>query len=91
MTYPSTGVARFESVLYPGKYLILESGTGLRCDVPSNGNDLFIVVPILGQNPAAYKQGDDCYIAFDSEGEPYGPCGLTLDNYEVEISMIGST
>ena len=87
VTYPGNGLARFESALYPGKYLILESGTGLRCDVPSNDTDLFTIIPILGESPAAYRQGNDCYMAFDSDGERYGPCGLSITNYEVEIAL----
>ena len=94
VTYPSSGIARFESVLYPGKYLIIESTRegdkkAIRCGEPSNGNDMFTIVPILGQSPAAYKQGSDCFMAFDLDGEVYGPCGLsTENNWELEINIV---
>ncbi len=93
ISYPDQGIARFESAHYRGTYLIIDTDPvtqlrTLRCGVPSGNNDQFEVLQIFGLTPAVLHQGEDCFIAFDSNGEPFGPCGLATTNYEVQISVL---
>ena len=79
MTSPSFGWHRFESYLYSGNYLMIESGE-LKCGIPSGGSsEVFEVIPIVGQK-ISYRRSKDCYIAFDSEGKVHGPCIADLDS-----------
>ena len=84
VTWPSPGKFRFESVMYPGKYLLVDGGV-LKVGVPSNDNDLFSATTI-DTGTFAFHISPDCYMAFNTVGDPYGACGLTSSAPEAEIT-----
>ncbi len=104
---------RFESVRFPGKYLLIDTdngtviGTGnsteidtdngtvngtatksLKLGVPSEGSDVFERVLIRGTGQAFMYAGTDCFMAFDEDGEPLDPCGLSPTQSQVHMQLI---
>ena len=86
VSWPSPGKFRFESVMYPGKYLLIDDGV-LKTGVPSNDNDLFSATTI-DTSTLAFHISPDCYIAFNTAGDSYGACGLTSSAPEAEITPL---
>ena len=97
----TTGKYRFESMEYPGKYLLVDSGE-LKVGILSNNNEEFTGTVIDTNTSRAYHiptmsfpgsaSGNetnvptDCYIAFDTNGDKYGACNLSGGDPEVEIT-----
>ena len=90
--YPTflDGYIRFESVLYPGKYLLVEETdnvTQLTAGVPINSEgsgidkysvhewkQVFLSDPVKSAFKVTGLNGTDCFLAFDKFGEVVGPC-----------------
>ena len=77
-SFPTPTTVRLESVLYPGVYVILDNST-VKAGTPSGGNDIFEMLSADNMESVVFRStlasaGTDCHIAFDSEGEIYGPC-----------------
>ena len=90
--YPTflDGYIRFESVLYPGKYLLVEETdnvTQLTAGVPINSEgsgidkysvhewkQVFLSDPVKSAFKVTGLNGTDCFLAFDKFGEVVDPC-----------------
>ena len=90
--YPTflDGYIRFESVLYPGKYLLVEETdnvtqltAGVPIDSEGSGIDkysvhewkqVFLSDPVKSAFKVTGLNGTDCFLAFDKFGEVVGPC-----------------
>ena len=63
----------------------------LKLGTPVNGSDIFerqhLNDPIL----STFKHSENCYIAFDTEGNQVGPCGLNITAHYPEIKMCMKT
>ena len=89
--YPTflDGYIRFESVLYPGKYLLVEETsnvTQVKAAVPTElegsgtsysnhaWKQVYLGDPVKSAFKVAGLNGTDCFLAFDQFGEVVGPC-----------------
>ena len=89
--YPTflDGYIRFESVLYPGKYLLVEETsnvTQVKAAVPTElegsgtsysnhaWKQVYLGDPVKSAFKVAGLNGTDCFLAFDRFGESVGPC-----------------
>ena len=86
-SYPSSGSVRFESSYYSNNFLIIENGV-LKSGSPTNDNDIFESLAVQHAEELAFKQGTDCFIAFNSDGTAHGPCGLTTDDFETHFTKL---
>ena len=86
-SYPSSGSVRFESSYYPNNYLMIHNGT-LQSGSPTNDNDIFESLAVQHAEELAFRQGTDCFIAFNRDGTVYGPCGLTTDDFETHFAKL---
>lgn len=62
----------YESVLYPGKFLVIDGETGqIRVDVPEDGNEKLLQIPhqrAIGFETLRSEKNMDCHVAFDKYG-----------------------
>ena len=62
----------YESVQYPGKYLVIDQETGqIRLEVPDKKNEIFLKIAhpiVFGLYSLKSYSSKDCYIAFDRVG-----------------------
>lgn len=62
----------YESVLYPGKFLVIDEETGqIRVDVPEDGNEKLLQIPhqrAIGFETLRSEKNMDCHVAFDKYG-----------------------
>ena len=89
--YPTflDGYIRFESVLYSGKYLLVEEKsnmTQVKADVPTDlegsgtsysnhaWKQVYLGDPVKSAFKVTGLNGTDCFLAFDKFGEVVGPC-----------------
>ena len=71
-TTPQPGYVSYESVKYPGMYLIMEDGR-LKSGRPLDGNEEF-KVEYLSVSFIALKSTGECYVAFNANGKARSPC-----------------
>ena len=87
-TFPSPGHIRFESVKFQGRFLLIDHRKGkLKLGEPKNGNDIFKILHLNDPVLSAFRDSENCYFAFDKEGEQVGPCGLNITENSPMIRM----
>ena len=91
-SFPTPTTVRLESVLYPGVYLILDNGA-VKAGSPSDGNDIFEMLSADNMESVIFRStltsfGTDCHIAFDADGEAYGPCGISSKEHETHFTRV---
>lgn len=83
---PKPGYASFESVKYPGMYLLVKNGK-LRLGRPLDRNEEF-EVEHLNFEIIALKSSGQCYVAFDANGKAMLPCRTVGDGADIRLRMV---
>lgn len=86
-TFPRPGHIRFESVKFKGRFLLIDHQKNkLKLGEPKNENDIFQIQHLNDPVLSAFRDSENCYFAFDKEGEQVGPCGLNVtDNPMIRL------
>ena len=102
--YPTflDGYIRFESVLYPGKYLLVEEtdnvtqlAAGVPIDLQGSGmvdysshewEQIYLSDPVKSAFKVTGSNGTECFLAFDKFGEVVGPC-VNVTAYDSVASL----
>lgn len=83
---PTPDDITLQSARYPGKYLMIQNGTVTVAEpIPTETSHLFEIVVLDSQGAVALRTKDDCYLAFNNKGRPFGPCGLSQEQPEVRL------